>query len=117
LEDSSSKRRKTSTALWPYPLEAVGLIPFLTPRKTVRLATWNVRTLYEAGRTAQVTKEMKHYNICLQGLSGTRWLQSGQLRLTSGEMLLYSGHIEEGAPHTEGIDLMLSLDGNRSSPG
>jgi hypothetical protein len=90
--------------------EAAGLIPFLTPRKTVILAAWNVKTMYEAGRTAQVAKEMKHYNICLLGLSKTRWLQSGQLRLTSGEMLLYSGHTEEGAPHMEGVSLMLSLD-------
>jgi hypothetical protein len=77
--------------------EAVGLILFLTPRKTVKLATWNVKTMYEAGRIAQVAQMMKHYNICLLGLIKTRWLQSGQLRLTSGEMLSYSGHAEEGA--------------------
>jgi hypothetical protein len=77
--------------------EAVGLIPFLTPRKTVRLATWNVRTMYEAGRTAQVTKEIKHDNICLLGLNETKCLHSGWLRLTSGEMLLYSGCTEEGS--------------------
>jgi hypothetical protein len=93
--------------------EAVGLIPFLAPRKIVRLATWNVRTMYETGRTAQVGKEMKHYNICLLGLIETRWLQSGH----SGEMLLYSGHIEEGAPHTEGVGLMLSLDAQRALIG
>ncbi|XP_056017425.1 craniofacial development protein 2-like [Ostrea edulis] len=67
--------------------EAAGLTPFLTPRKTIRLATWNIRTMYEAGRTAQVAKEMKHYNTCLLGLSETRWLQTGQLRLTTGETL------------------------------
>ncbi|VDP03834.1 unnamed protein product [Schistosoma margrebowiei] len=32
----------------------------------------------------------------------------GQQRLTSGELLLYSGHEEENAPHTQGVALMLS---------
>ena len=59
---------------------------------------------------------MKNYKIGVLGLSDTRWLQSGQLRLSSGEQLLYSGHIEDGAPpplfpppsHTEGVTLMLA---------
>ena len=41
---------------------------------------------------------MKIYKIGVLGLSEARWLHSGQLRLSSGEQLLYSGHIEEGAP-------------------
>lgn len=86
-----------------------GLTHFLTPRKNIRLATWNIRTMYEAERTALVAKEMKHYNIRLLGLSKTRWLQTGQLRLTTGETLLFSGHTQKGAHHTEGVGLMLSL--------
>ncbi|XP_048759317.2 craniofacial development protein 2-like [Ostrea edulis] len=97
--------------------EAAGLTPFLTPRKTIRLATWNIRTMYEAGRTAQVAKEMKHYNTCLLGLSETRWLQTGQLRLTTRETLLYSGHTTERAPHTKGVGLMLSPEAQRALIG
>ena len=63
--------------------------------------------MFEAGRTAQVAKEMNHY-IWVLGLSETRWLQTGQLRLSSGEQLLYSGHTEDGAPHTESVALMLA---------
>lgn len=77
--------------------EAAGLIPFLTPRKEVRIGTWNTRKMYEAGRTRQVEDAIKRYNICLLGLSEIRWLQSGQIRLNTGETLLYSGH-EEGNP-------------------
>ncbi|RXN14088.1 endonuclease-reverse transcriptase [Labeo rohita] len=90
--------------------EAVRPIPLLTPRKPTRIATWNIRTMYELGRTAQIAKEMKTYNISVLGLSETRWLQAGQLRLTSGETLLYSGHTEDGATHTEGVALMLSSE-------
>ena len=61
----------------------------------------------ETGKTIQVAREMKNYEIGILGLSETRWLQSGQLILSSGEQLLYTGHIKEGAPHTEGVALML----------
>ena len=88
--------------------EAVGPTPFLTSRTLTRVATWNIRTMYEAGRTIQVTREMKNYKIGVLGLSETRWIQTGQLRLSSGEQLLYSGHTEDGAPHTEGMAFMLA---------
>ena len=35
-------------------------------------------------------------------------LQSRQLRLSSGEQLLYSEHIGDGAPHTEDVALTLA---------
>ena len=64
--------------------------------------------MYEAGRTRQVAMEMKRYGIKVLGISETRWLQSGQIRLATGEQLLYSGHTMDEAPHTEGVGLMLA---------
>jgi hypothetical protein len=55
--------------------------------------------MYETGKAAQVAREMEKYNISLLGLCETRWVQSGQLRLTTGETVLYSGHEDEDA-HT-----------------
>ena len=60
---------------------------------------------------------MKNYKIGVLGLSETKWLQSGQLRLSSGEQLLYSGHTEEGAPHTEGVALMLAPEAHAALIG
>ena len=88
--------------------EAARPTPLLTPRTTTRVATWNIRTMYESGRAFQVAREMRNYKIGVLGLSETRWLQTGQPRLSSGEQLLYLGHIEVGAPHTEGVALMLA---------
>ena len=88
--------------------ESARLTPLLTHRALPRQATWNIRTMYETGKTIQVAREMKNYKFSVLGLSETRWLQSGQLRLSSREQLLYSGHIEDGAPHTEGVALMLA---------
>lgn len=72
------------------------------------IATWNVKTMYEAGKAAQVSAEMRRYNITLLGLSETRWLQAGQTTLASGELLLYSGHEEDNAAHSQGVGIMLS---------
>ena len=44
-----------------------------TPNKQVRVATWNVRTMYKTARTAQVVKEMSRYNLDILGISEMRW--------------------------------------------
>ena len=49
--------------------EAARLIPLLTPRTLARLATWNIRTMYETEKTIQVAREMKNYKIGVLGLS------------------------------------------------
>ena len=40
--------------------------------------------------------------------------QSGQKILMSGELLIYSGHEDDYAPHTEGVALMLSRAAQRA---
>ncbi len=59
--------------------------------------------MYEMGKTVQVAQEMRNYNISLVGLCG--------------KMVLYSGHTKEGAPHTEGVALMLTPEAQRSLIG
>ncbi|KAH9591731.1 Craniofacial development protein 2 [Schistosoma haematobium] len=51
---------------------------------------------------------MRRYNLEVLGISETHWTQVGQQRLASGELLLYSGHEEENAQHTQGVGLMRS---------
>lgn len=55
----------------------------LFAKSRTRLATWNVRTLYNTGKCAQVAKEMKRYNIEVPGLSEVRWNTFGRLILTT----------------------------------
>ncbi|VDP05607.1 unnamed protein product [Schistosoma margrebowiei] len=64
--------------------------------------------MWETGNTSQIATEMRRYNLAILEISETHWTQAGQKRLANGEMLLYSGHEEENAPHTQGIALMLS---------
>ena len=64
-----------------------------------------------------MSAEMRRYSIALLGLSETRWLQAGQKRLASGELLLHSGHEEENAAHTEGLAIMLSRTAQKALIG
>ncbi|VDP79273.1 unnamed protein product [Schistosoma mattheei] len=51
---------------------------------------------------------MRRYNLDVLGISETHWTKVGQQQIASEELLLYSGHEEENAPHTQGVALMLS---------
>ncbi|VDP45628.1 unnamed protein product, partial [Schistosoma curassoni] len=62
----------------------------------------------ETVKTSQISMEMRRYNMAVLGISKTHWIQAGQNELNTGEMLLYSGHEEQNAPHTQGVALMLS---------
>ena len=73
--------------------------------KSLRIASWNVRTLYQAGKTAQLTMELKRYRLHILGVSETHWTQSGQKTLSSGELILFSGR--EDNHHSEGVALVL----------
>ena len=88
----------------------------LSTRKTLNIGTWNVRKMYEAGKTAQIAAEMRRFNVTVLGLCETRWTQSGQLQLTTGE-LIYSGHEEEDAPHLEGVALLLRKEAQKALIG
>ncbi len=67
--------------------------------RRINIGTWNVRTMYESGKTAQVATEMRNNNLTLLGISEARWNQAGQRRLMTGELLLYSGHEESDVTH------------------
>ncbi|KAJ8353557.1 hypothetical protein SKAU_G00211240 [Synaphobranchus kaupii] len=100
--------------------KATELKPLLSTRD-IRIGTWNVRTMNETGKTMQVAAEMRRYNLDLLGISETRWIQfsqdAGQQRLTTGELLLYSGHEEDKAQHTEGVGLFLLRTAQRALIG
>ena len=88
--------------------EATRPTTIISTRITTTIGAWNVRTMFEAGKTAQVAAEMRNNNLTILGISEARWTGSGQMRLATGEQLLYSGHEQDGAPHTHGVALMLS---------
>ena len=57
----------------------------------MRIVTWNVRTLYTAGRMNQLMKEVDKYKIDIGALQDIRWPGEGTLTKTI-YMILHSEH-------------------------
>lgn len=77
-------------------------------RKRTRIGTWNVRTLYQTGKLAQLAAEAGRLNITILGLSETRWTDFGEKKLASGQIFLYSGLRGNKPPHEKGVGFLLS---------
>src|SRR6218665_2251237 len=60
-------------------------------RNNVRVATWNVQTLYQAGKLANVIGEMRRGGIAIMGVAEARWTGSGSFTSESEELVIYSG--------------------------
>ncbi|KAH3857626.1 hypothetical protein DPMN_100237 [Dreissena polymorpha] len=52
--------------------EASPLTSLLTTKAKTRIGTWNIRILYDSGKSAQVAREIVRYNIKVLGLCETR---------------------------------------------
>ena len=64
-----------------------------------------MRTMYETGKLAHVTEEMRRYNLHILGISESRWKGSGRYRTNTGETVLYSGRDDD--QHHEGVAVIL----------
>ena len=76
-----------------------------TTKTKLRLGHWNVRTMYETGKLAQVTSEMRRFKLHVLGVSESRWTGSGRMKTTTGETVLYSGRNDD--LHHEGVAIIL----------
>ena len=81
----------------------------LSPKAYVKIGQWNIRTMFETGKCAQVIKEMQRYGISILGVSEMRWNSCGKMRIATGETLLYSG-MDEGGNHEEEFGFILSKE-------
>ena len=117
LGEEGLSSRRCMTSCRESRKEPATLTTLLSTRKTLYIGTWNIRTMFESGKTAKVAREMHNYNLMVLGIFETRWKQSGQLRLTTGEMVLYSGHEESNSPHTEVVALLLMKEAQKALIG
>ena len=64
--------------------------PFST-KSVTKIATWNLRSMNITGKSRTIiAREMKRYGIEIIGIAEARWKDTWQIRLTSGETILYS---------------------------
>jgi len=74
----------------------------------IKIATWNVKTLYQAGKVHNLIQEMKRLEIGIMGVSEMRWPDSGQCDIEDHQVL-YSGTSTGAHQHGVGIILKKSL--------
>ena len=68
---------------------------------TLRIGTWSIRTLYQAGMPANVLKEMKRMKLHILGICESRWTDAGSI--VDGEFTVtYSG----GQSHERGVAII-----------
>ena len=69
----------------------------------IKIAIWNVRTVYQAGKLENIVLKTKRMGIDIMGLAEVRWLQSGKI-VCNDHTPIYSGHKKD---HTHGVGLLL----------
>ena len=72
-------------------------------RAMLKIATWNVRTLFQKGKLANVQHEMNRLGIDILGLSENRWKGGGRINSES-TTIIYSG----GDSHSRGVGAILN---------
>lgn len=89
----------------------------LRPKTITRVGFWNVRTLYQTGKLAQLRSEFDAYNLDLVGISEVRWLGSNKKMFKEDSRLkchtlLFSGRKDD--QHREGVGLLMSKEMSRT---
>ena len=91
----------------PTPREADTLTSssFASPNRLVNIGFWNVRTMFQSSKAAQVAKEFEEYRLDVLGISECRWTGKDRMILNSGQTLIWSGKEKD---HEGGVAMMLS---------
>ena len=82
------------------------MVNSLKPKRRTRVASWNIRTLNQTSKLAQVVKEFYNYKLDTLGVSEARWTGAGKRKLASGHTTLFSGRSDD--QHTEGVALIIN---------
>ncbi|XP_065066164.1 craniofacial development protein 2-like [Rhopilema esculentum] len=75
--------------------------------ESIRIGTWNVRTLYQSGKLENVTQEMARLVIHILGVWETRWDNKGSTDFQSYDYrIIHSG----GETHQRGVGIILDKE-------
>lgn len=83
-------------------------------KQWTRVGFWNVQTMWETGKLAQVEEEMSKYKLSILGISEARWNSFGEFKTVNGNTLLYSGREDEHDAHREGVAILLNKETKKS---
>ena len=75
-------------------------------RNIYKISTWNVRTLYQGGKLANVENEMERLKIDIMGIGEMRWPGSGEMTTEKNRKVIYSG----GDTANRGVGIIMEND-------
>ena len=76
--------------------------------KRFRFGTWNVQTLYQAGKLAQASRILEMYGLMFMGLSEVRWNECGEIVTSKGHLMLWSGMPNANDIHQYGVGILVN---------
>lgn len=82
--------------------------------KEKRIGTWNVKSMYQPGKAANIIKEAKRLQIDILGCSETRWPNSGQCTINEHH-IYFSG--DNTTKNKNGVAVILNDQTNKSIKG
>ena len=85
----------------------------LSAKNISRIGTWNVQTLSQTGKLAQLLREFDTYQLDILGVSEMRWTGRGRMS-SDGKTVLYSGHEDQ---HIRGVGFVLNRQAARALVG
>jgi len=102
LTRDRQKERDDASGLKPLGMPGAET-PYLKTRKVpLKIGTWNVRTLFQAGKFDNLLMEMEELNVDIMGVSETRWTGSGKI-VREKYTTIFSG----GEAHEYGVAITL----------
>jgi len=81
-------------------------------KQSLKIGTWNVRTLFQSGKLDNVKLEMTRLKVNILGICETRWTGSGEFN-SDNFRVLYSG----GVKHEQGVAMILDRENAKSLLG
>ena len=88
-------------------------ISMLSAKTTTKIATWNVRILYQTSKLAHFIKKFENYNLAILGVTEMRWTESGNIKKKDAT-ILYSGPEEL---HQKGVGIILNEEAEKALIG
>jgi hypothetical protein len=95
--------------------------PLFVPKIILKIGYWNVRTMFQIGKTTQICGEINNYGLDILGISESRWTESGKSFLSEDKthIIIISGRNDSN--HSEGVAILMTNEPERSlrfcSPG
>ena len=83
-----------------------------TRNRLLCMGTWNVRTLFPAGKLNNALREMDNMKLDLLGISECKWIDNGTLE-KDDHIMIYSG----GKEHKNGVGIIMRKEIARSLIG